>query len=210
MRFATVARRVQEVCRPRSLSVLTSRSCTECPCPYLRCDVRTYPATDSATSGLIRLRATGEFLPIGSERGRRTALRPQGRRRGGGSADRRGPGGFHVGRVADNGRARYRWLVGGGGGARSLPLLGESGALRVRRTTRSLHGHRNCRNWTIRAGIVQTYLSTASEHAEAPATRRDNSRRRPRCCYCASHSRYFWGLRLHLVTTLQDFPSAGR
>jgi len=26
--------------------------------------------------------------------------------------------------------------------------------------------------------------------------------------YCASHSRYFWGLRLHLVTTLQGLPVA--
>jgi len=27
--------------------------------------------------------------------------------------------------------------------------------------------------------------------------------------YCASHSRFFWGLRLHLVCTLQRLPSAG-
>ena len=26
--------------------------------------------------------------------------------------------------------------------------------------------------------------------------------------YCASHSRYFWGLRLHLVCTLQGLPVA--
>ena len=27
-------------------------------------------------------------------------------------------------------------------------------------------------------------------------------------CYCASHSRYFWGLRLHLVCTLHGLPVA--
>ncbi len=61
---------------------------------------------------------------------------------------------------------------------------------------------------SVGSGDVWVVESTPVECAPLP---RDLQTLRPgrlgRYGYCASHSRFFWGLRLHLVCTLQGLPS---
>ena len=73
-------------------------------------------------------------------------------------------------------------------------------------------------NWLIRRLAVDTSLwsddvwvvdSTPIECARSrEAVRRSDLAGWAEYGYCASHSRYFWGLRLHLIATLQGLPIA--
>jgi hypothetical protein len=60
-------------------------------------------------------------------------------------------------------------------------------------------------------GMTKSETSSYVSHHLKLAGRSDTARRselagRAQYGYCSSHSRYFWGLRLHLVCTLGGLP----